>query len=56
MTISGSRREWEGWTAMKFPQSGPYVLAGGLNPMQMNVEKDAGVYIEPNVWMVHQIR
>jgi hypothetical protein len=26
-----------------------------LNPMEMNVEKDDGIYIEPNVWMVHEI-
>lgn len=55
MIIRGSRSEWEEWTGMKFPQSGEYVLPGGLNPMHINVEKDEGIYIEPNVWMVHQI-
>ena len=55
MTIRGTRAEWEEWTGMKFPQSGEYVVAGGLNPFVMNVEKDEGVYIEPNVWTVHTI-
>jgi len=55
MIIRGTRSEWEEWTGMKFPQSGEYVLPGGLNPMHINVEKDEGIYIEPNVWMVHQI-
>jgi GNAT superfamily N-acetyltransferase len=54
--IRGSQAEWEQWTGMKFPQSGQYVIDGALNPMKMNVEKDEGVYIEPNVWMVHEIR
>ena len=27
-----------------------------LNPMNMNLERDAGVYVEPNVWMVHELR
>jgi GNAT superfamily N-acetyltransferase len=55
MTIPGTRTEWEEWTGLKFPQSGKYYIPGALNPMEMDVEKDEGVYIEPNVWMVHEI-
>lgn len=55
MTIRGSRAKWESWTGMKFPQSGEYIVPGGLNPMIMDVEMDTGVYIEPNVWMVHKV-
>ncbi|HEX5837110.1 MAG TPA: hypothetical protein VFY26_04715, partial [Anaerolineales bacterium] len=55
MTIRGRRAEWEEWTGLKFPQSGPYVVPGALNPIHMDVEKDEGVYIEPNVWMVHRV-
>lgn len=55
MRICGSRAEWESWTGMKFPQNGSYVIPGALNPMEMNVEQDEGVYVEPNVWLVHQI-
>lgn len=53
MIISGSRAEWEEWTRMKFPQSGQYVIPGALNPIEINIEKDEGVYVEPNVWMAH---
>ena len=53
--IRGTRTEWEGWTGMKFPQSGQYIISGALSPIEMNVEKDEGVYVEPNVWMVHEI-
>jgi len=55
MTIRGSRSEWELWTGLKFPQNELYVIPGALKPMEMNIEKDEGVYIEPNVWMVHEI-
>ena len=55
MTIRGTRAEWEEWTKLKFPQSGEYIIPGALNPMEMDIEKDEGVYIEPNVWMVHEI-
>jgi GNAT superfamily N-acetyltransferase len=54
MTIRGSRAEWEKWTGLAFPQSGQYHVPGALNPIQMNVEKGEGIFIEPNVWMVHQ--
>lgn len=56
MTIRGTRAEWEEWTGLKFPQSGPYHIPGALNPMNMDVEKDEGIYIEPNVWMAHPLR
>ncbi len=55
MTICGTRADWEKWTGLKFPQSGQYHIPGALNPMEMNIEKDEGIYIEPNVWMVHQL-
>jgi GNAT superfamily N-acetyltransferase len=55
MTICGTRAEWEEWTGLKFPQSGTYFIPGALNPMEMNIEKDEGVYVEPNVWMVHEL-
>jgi len=55
MTITGTRAEWEEWTGLKFPQSGTFIIPGALNPMKMNIEKDEGVYIEPNVWMQHSL-
>jgi GNAT superfamily N-acetyltransferase len=55
MTIRGTRADWEVWTGMKFPQSGKYHILGALNPIDMDVEKDEGVYVEPNVWMVHPL-
>ena len=55
MTIRGSRTDWETWTGMNFLQSGDYVIPGALNPIRMDIEKDEGEYIEPNVWMVHAL-
>lgn len=53
--ICGTRAEWEQWTKIRFPQSGEYSIPGALNPIQMNIEKDEGVYVEPNVWVSHAI-
>jgi hypothetical protein len=54
-TIRGARAEWESWTGMKFPQSGQYIVPGALNPIEINVENDEGIYTEPNVWIVHEL-
>jgi len=54
-TIRGTCAEWELWTKMKFPQSGEYLIPDALVPIQMDIEKDEGVYIEPNVWIIHEV-
>jgi hypothetical protein len=53
MRITGTVAEWEKWTGLHFPESGPYVVPGALVPVEMDVENDFGTYIEPNVWMHH---
>ncbi len=53
--IRGTRAEWEEWTGLKFPQSGEYIIPGALNPIEVNVEDNRGIYVEPNVWMAHRI-
>lgn len=53
MTIHAAVAAWEGWTGMRFPDSGDYIVPGALNPVAVNVETDVGLYVEPNVWMRH---
>src|SRR5262245_16614197 len=53
LDIAGSVAEWEQWTGMTFPQDGEYVVAGALVPVRF--EKGAGRYVEPNVWMRHDV-
>lgn len=55
MTIRGTLTEWETWTGMKFPESGPYIVPGALHPIQMDVEANQGLYVEANVWTVHPL-
>jgi GNAT superfamily N-acetyltransferase len=42
-------------TTMRFPDSGPYVVPGALQPILIDRERDAGRYEDPNVWMRHII-
>jgi hypothetical protein len=53
MRVTGSVVEWEEWTEMALPESGSYVVPGALVPIEIDRERDEGVYVEPNVWMVH---
>lgn len=52
-TVPGSVAEWEEWAQMAFPETGAYVVPGALVPVEIDRERDEGLYVEPNVWMVH---
>jgi hypothetical protein len=55
MRIPGTVAQWEQWTGMAFPESGTYVVPGALVPVEIDRERDEGVYVEPNVWMHHRL-
>jgi hypothetical protein len=55
MTVRGSIRDWESWTGLSFPESGPYVVAGGTSPVLIDLDRDEGVYHDQNVWVVHDL-
>ena len=53
MQVKGTVAEWKGWTDMAFPGSGRYVVPGALEPVDIDLELNQGVYVEPNFWMSH---
>jgi hypothetical protein len=54
LIVEGTVAEWEEWTATPFPDSGSYVVEGGL--VAVEVDRDGvGRYVEPNVWMRHPV-
>jgi len=55
MKIPGSRTDWETWTGLNFSTSGEYIVDGALAPIVFDADADLGVYIEPNVWMLHRL-
>jgi hypothetical protein len=38
---------------MCFPESGPYIVPGALQPVIIDRERDVGRYEDPNIWMRH---
>jgi GNAT superfamily N-acetyltransferase len=55
MRIENSVAKWESWTGLRFPETGEYVIPGALCPIQIDLERDLGTYVEPNVWMHHEV-
>ena len=53
MRVAATVAKWEQWAEMAFPETGSYVVPGALVPVEIDRERDEGLYLEPNVWMVH---
>jgi GNAT superfamily N-acetyltransferase len=47
--------EWHQATGILFDQSGPTVVPGALIPVHISIEHGYGVYVEPAVWMSHEL-
>jgi hypothetical protein len=46
---------WENWTQQRFERSGRYEVAGGLVPLEIDLERQRGRYAEPNVWVAYTV-
>lgn len=55
MIIEGTVSEWGEWAQMSFPGSGDHIVPLALQPVSIDLEADKGVYVEANVWMVHEL-
>lgn len=56
MTITGSLSDWKRWTGRTFTRSGSYNVDGALAQVEIDLAADRGVYVEPNVWMHHELK
>lgn len=54
MSIPGTITEWKAWTNLDFPGSGSFIVPGALSPVSIDLERKQGIYIEPNVWILHK--
>lgn len=55
MTIGGTVQQWSRWTGLEFPGSGEYVIPDALVPLKVDVEVGHALYVEPNVWVHHEL-
>jgi hypothetical protein len=55
MTIPGTLDQWREWTGLPFDKTGPVHVPDALVPVQCDPEHGYAVYVEPNVWVHHQL-
>jgi len=55
MTITGTVADWEEWSGLAMPASGSYVVDEALVPVEVDREADTATYVEPNVWVRHEV-
>jgi GNAT superfamily N-acetyltransferase len=55
MTIPGTLDQWRSWTGLPFAESGDVEVPSALVPVHVDVEADHAVYVEPNVWVHHEL-
>jgi hypothetical protein len=53
--IAGSLDEWRSWTGLPFDRNAPVEVPGALVPVDCMVEAERAVYVEPNVWVRHEL-
>jgi GNAT superfamily N-acetyltransferase len=55
MVISGTVAEWEEWTGLGFDSDGEVTVPGALAPVTVDIEADLITYVEPNLWLRHDL-
>lgn len=55
MAIAGSLEQWRVWTGLPFDRDGLIAVPGALAPVHVSIIHDRAVYVEPNVWMRHDL-
>ena len=51
MIMKGDIKFWEAMFNRKIITSGQYELTGALSLITINIERDSGRYVEPNIWI-----
>lgn len=55
MTITGTLADWRRWTGLPLDTPGPHTIPGALSPVHIALDQDQGVYLEPNIWLRHDL-
>jgi hypothetical protein len=55
MVMAGSLDDWRDWTGLPFDRTGDVIVPKALVPVHCDVEHNYAVYVEPNVWVRHDL-
>jgi hypothetical protein len=55
MTVTGTLNQWRTWTGLPFDTDGEVDVPGALSPVIVRNAYDHAIYVEPNVWVRHDM-
>jgi hypothetical protein len=55
LRVAASVADWERWTELALPESGPYVFRRGMAPLMVDREEGVAVHFEPHHWISHDL-
>jgi hypothetical protein len=55
MVMVGSLAQWRSWTGLPFDRTGDVIVPEALVPVHCDTDHDHAVYVEPNVWVEHDL-
>jgi GNAT superfamily N-acetyltransferase len=55
MVMAGSLADWRAWTGLPFDRTGDVTVPEALVPVHCDAEHNHAVYVEPNVWIEHNL-
>ena len=55
MVIPGTLAQWREWTGLPFDTDGLVDVEGGVVPVHVDTAQDHAVYVEPHVWVHHEL-
>lgn len=55
MVMPGSIAQWRERTGLPFDTDGEAIVPGALTPVHVDLAHDHAVYVEPNVWVRHNL-
>lgn len=56
MRIGAAIAQWESWTGSSLDGDGSVIVDRALVPLEVDRTTDRAVYVEPNVWIHHDLR
>jgi GNAT superfamily N-acetyltransferase len=53
--VQAPLQQWRAWTGLAFDHDGEVIVPGALAPVLVSTRHDIGAYVEPNVWVLHDL-
>ena len=54
-TVQAPLPQWREWTGLPFDTDGEVLVPGALAPVLVSLRMNVAVYVEPNIWVLHDL-